>query len=369
MSFLGLWYGAFPFAVSDLTTHAVSPSPTSLNASLQNSNADVVKSIKSEFSRMTTEYNKAKDKLYLEEQGKLTLLCSSGKSSEGHVCNGDTSFSGFCRRYYSEQSKSWQSKYRAVHHLMDVLKGKRMDKSAEDKVLGAFSGAFHSLCEKPDRPHNCSIGTVMTRLENVGHEAVDFVEGLKVELLGFQRQSLKWALERETMEGGIQRLLWAKLPYDPTRKDKELYYNPILNRFRREPPNLVRGGFIAEEMGLGKTVISLAMILKNPAPVTPVSGSPVLDLEKETVASAWDKGLHKSTPGTNKKRGSILSRGTLVIVSSCHGSTISVRRIHLTHLSHCSHLTHLSPNLILSVPYHWSDNGSKKPNRSLRILG
>jgi hypothetical protein len=44
----------------------------------------------------------------------------------------------------------------------------------------------------------------MMRLKIIGHVKVDFVEGLNVELLDFQRQSLKWALERDDYETASQ---------------------------------------------------------------------------------------------------------------------------------------------------------------------
>lgn len=132
--------------------------------------------------------------------------------------------------------------------------------------------------------------------------------------------------------------------------DPPLYYNPLLHKFRKDKPAIVRGGFLAQEMGLGKTVISLALILKNPPPRYPISGSKI-DLLQTSNASAgdgtavtttsatalpalpapepkdttedvnaanenrigWDTDLYKKTSVGNKKRGSIISGGTLVI--------------------------------------------------------
>jgi hypothetical protein len=56
-----------------------------------------------------------------------------------------------------------------------------------------------------------------------------------------------FAIERETVEGGIQSLLWPKLPF-VEEAGKEVYFNPILDRVSLTKPLLVRGGFIAEEM-------------------------------------------------------------------------------------------------------------------------
>jgi hypothetical protein len=98
-----------------------------------------------------------------------------------------------------------------------------------------------------------SMKGLLDHLENIHHPSpVPFVEGLNVELLAFQRQSVQWALERETTPDGVQSFLWGKLP-SVAEADQDVYYSPILERFRRDKPRLVRGGIIAEEMGLGKT--------------------------------------------------------------------------------------------------------------------
>ena len=72
--------------------------------------------------------------------------------------------------------------------------------------------------------------------------------------------------------------------------------------------------------GLGKTVISLALILQNPAPTLPLSGSPITCLNRSQTSNAsvsqqsvWDQNLYEQTSVSNKKRGSIISRGTLVV--------------------------------------------------------
>ena len=89
---------------------------------------------------------------------------------------------------------------------------------------------------------------VLACLENLGHEPELTCEGLEVELLDFQKQSLKWAMERETIRGGIQSYFWIPLSI----KGVNLYFNPITASFRASKPSEVRGGIIADEMGLGK---------------------------------------------------------------------------------------------------------------------
>lgn len=68
-------------------------------------------------------------------------------------------------------------------------------------------------------------------------------------------------------------------------------------------------------------------ILQNPAPAVPQSGSPVAILNNANggtsnvpaVPQTWDKDLYARTSVSNRKRGSIISRGTLVV---CHVSLV-----------------------------------------------
>lgn len=193
-----------------------------------------------------------------------------------------------------------------------------------DYLVGFKEAMIAAACYQPDSfssSRNASIGEIMLRLENIGYHSVDYIDGFKIELLDFQRQSVQWAFEREIVPDGIQSYFWTKLS-DATRKD--IYFNPLVG-LKRGKPRIVRGGYIAEEMGLGKTVISLALILKNPAPENPPSGSPVSILEKKDPFGSsvdseykpvWDKVMHMDEiTHNNKKRGSIISQGTLVIVS------------------------------------------------------
>ena len=70
-----------------------------------------------------------------------------------------------------------------------------------------------------------------------------------------------------------------------------------------------------DTVGLGKTIISLALILVNPAPEMPPSGSQISSLDNIPASHrvTWDKSLYWRTSAGCSKRGRILSRGTLVI--------------------------------------------------------
>ena len=66
-------------------------------------------------------------------------------------------------------------------------------------------------------------------------------------------------------------------------------------------------------------MISLALILKNPAPAVPESGSKIACLSQASnnsesnSSSKWNADLYEQTSDSNSKRGSIISRGTLVV--------------------------------------------------------
>lgn len=70
--------------------------------------------------------------------------------------------------------------------------------------------------------------------------------------------------------------------------------------------------------GLGKTVISLALILQNPAPVVPEAGSNVSTIPAQIPSNGpfRDPDLYERTKDESDSRGSIISRGTLVVVRS-----------------------------------------------------
>jgi hypothetical protein len=74
-----------------------------------------------------------------------------------------------------------------------------------------------------------------------------------------------------------------------------LWYSPVLGKISADVPDGPRGGLLCEEMGLGKTVEILALVLANPAPPSIVSSASV-----------------KTHLGSF-----IQSRGTLVICKVC----------------------------------------------------
>lgn len=99
--------------------------------------------------------------------------------------------------------------------------------------------------------HMGSLNAFVQHMENLGHNSILQVRGLKVELLDFQKQAVCWMLEREQTPGGLESFLWAKLPIIEA-EGKTLYYSPIFDCVTDKKPPLVRGGLLCSQMGLGK---------------------------------------------------------------------------------------------------------------------
>ena len=363
---LGAWFNVFPFSLSELcgpirAKDNEKPATTAYGR-------DRVEPIKvPPFVLKGPEHVLAYEKIAAEmknavvehnenmktNMAKLSLNSSSGSDLVGGVCFSELGLDGilkrYCREMFPEDAHSASSCLSCdsanrpwIERDAGRCSAHRQMRQSGTPLISSWGEAtkntyFHSYLGEEDRVlahsnlradctfiHDStrSLKGVLDHLENLHHPSVPFVDGLTVELLEFQRQSVQWALERETTPGGVQSFLWAKLP-SVAEPGHDLYFNPILERFSKDKPRLARGGIIAEEMGLGKTVISLALILQNPAPVAPLSGSPVTVLGAVGTGNdaisdgptSWDKELYSRTSVSNSKRGSIISRGTLVVVS------------------------------------------------------
>ncbi len=371
---LGAWFNIFPFSLSDLTGSIRARTVNALRSNLFSklpfaADEDGEEALESILESATEAMEEAVENFNEDvatREGKLSLQSSLGNSCLlGGVCSSDTTFNGVLRRYLSEmlpdyinsEERNFKAEVSWFGQAAGVTAHHRVMRAREDDGEFKFRpSTFESYisdeevpiaCEnlEPDcrmlASHTKSINALLVHLENLGHDEAPFVEGLNVELLPFQRQTLQWALDREQNPGGLQSFLWAKLPRVEDKNVADLYYNPLLKNITSKKPKLVRGGIIAEEMGLGKTVsvdaselltsiahifqrdrlaqvISLALILQNPAATTPESGSKSERLREDANTSAncvgWDPEW-KCEEGQSPLKGSIISRGTLVVVS------------------------------------------------------
>mmetsp|Transcript_13439 Transcript_13439/g.44267 ORF Transcript_13439/g.44267 Transcript_13439/m.44267 type:complete len:1465 (-) Transcript_13439:1441-5835(-) len=88
-------------------------------------------------------------------------------------------------------------------------------------------------------------------------------DGLNVTLRDYQRQALKFMVDQERHSGACaSRSLF--FPFKDA-SGNQLFYSPMFKNVSTTTPPDVRGGILAEEMGLGKTIEALALILANPA--------------------------------------------------------------------------------------------------------
>ncbi|QDS67685.1 hypothetical protein FKW77_005298 [Venturia effusa] len=86
------------------------------------------------------------------------------------------------------------------------------------------------------------------------------VPGLKAKLYGYQARSVALMIEKEASP---QTHLDPRFEERTAPDGKIFYYNARETTFRREAPQYesIRGGILAESMGLGKTIMCLALIL------------------------------------------------------------------------------------------------------------
>lgn len=93
---------------------------------------------------------------------------------------------------------------------------------------------------------------------------------LAVQLRDYQRQSLRWMISQEQQASSVFS------PFTLTLAEpgaKPVYYSPFTTTLSLAPPEDIRGGFLCEEMGLGKTVEILGLINAQ-QPTVPV-GTPI----------------------------------------------------------------------------------------------
>ncbi|PSC76011.1 helicase-like transcription factor isoform B [Micractinium conductrix] len=114
------------------------------------------------------------------------------------------------------------------------------------------------------QPRN--IPGLMQALERGEMPAAPQPGGLSVTMRPYQLQSLQFMLDAERGEGGFRRLFWQRLT---TPTGSRYWWSPVLARASLEVPAQGWGGWCAEEMGLGKTVEVLGLILASPAPPLP----------------------------------------------------------------------------------------------------
>jgi hypothetical protein len=74
---------------------------------------------------------------------------------------------------------------------------------------------------------------------------------MTVRMRDYQLATVSFMIDQERLPGGIHRHIFAPVTTSP--HGETLWYSPVLDMFRKEPPpSNVCGGFLSDEMGLGK---------------------------------------------------------------------------------------------------------------------
>ena len=127
-----------------------------------------------------------------------------------------------------------------------------MFKSDENKMYNTASYKF-------------SLAGLLKYAENKGYAIGDLVQppGLKLKLYEYQLSTLKWMLDKENDESdmGLNGEFWEEIQTNDELGN--IYYFPIGGELRLQKPPRTTGGLLSEEMGLGKTIEILALILAN----------------------------------------------------------------------------------------------------------
>lgn len=107
-----------------------------------------------------------------------------------------------------------------------------------------------------------SLAGLIKCTENKGYRPADSQPpALNIDLYEFQKSSYQWMLDQERDAHGINAYFWEEWEYPNGVK---MYYFPLAGEFRLTKPPKTNGGLLCEEMGLGKTVEIIALILGNP---------------------------------------------------------------------------------------------------------
>ncbi|KAM3504110.1 hypothetical protein MY10362_003774 [Beauveria mimosiformis] len=115
------------------------------------------------------------------------------------------------------------------------------------------------------------------------------ISGLKSELLSYQKRSIALMIQKEAYPGSV---LDPRLLHLHDRDGHSWYVDPVAKTVLRDARyyDAVSGGILAEEMGTGKTIICLALVLATrafPAGTPEVYWSPALPVRK-SVGSLMD---------------------------------------------------------------------------------
>ena len=166
-----------------------------------------------------------------------------------------------------------------------------------------------------NRKYKYSLPGLLKHAESTGYRLAESEPpGLKVQLYDFQKSTHQWMMDQEKFN--LNDYFWEACVFPDGMR---IYYFPSAGEFRLRPPPKRTGGLLCEEMGLGKTVEVIALILANPRPSPPAAqkvdsnagGSGEAAQQSAAAAAAAGPG---AVIGEAKEKAMVESRATLIVV-------------------------------------------------------
>lgn len=203
---LGCWFKIFPLKLESISG--------TLKASCPDFNAFrhyPPSAVKDAFEAAVSSHNKKADEFI----SSLTLTSGYSNRDIGGYTSNDISLRGILESFYREQLPH---RGFARHDIKDCDEWNKISNhqgngpSDHAFVLSHSDSRFAAMCLAKSARYvsRDSTQNMLAHLKDLSHEPELNCEGLAVELLKFQKQSLKWVMERETTRGGIQSYFWVK---------------------------------------------------------------------------------------------------------------------------------------------------------------
>ena len=132
------------------------------------------------------------------------------------------------------------------------------------RINGCFQSLFQVLFESRDEseavPMDNSFLSRTLKMSNCSHMSAKPSPGFVTTLLPFQKETLGWLVWRETVAPSTSAWGWCRHQMEDGFTFHTSYFGELSHT---APPHNVRGGVLAQESGMGKTVEMLALIASN----------------------------------------------------------------------------------------------------------